>query len=92
MFAKDHLKYEALALPDRIALSDADSLGAANAYYENMRKRHSVRDFSPRPVERAVIEACIKTAGSAPSGANHQPWYFVAVANPQAKHTIRLAA
>ncbi len=45
MFVKDQLQYEALALPDRVALSDADSLGAANAYYENMRKRHSVRDF-----------------------------------------------
>ena len=92
MFAKDHLKYEAIALPDRVALGDEQSLAAAKAYYENMRRRHSVRDFSSRPIAREVIETCIRTAGTAPSGANHQPWHFVAVSAPATKHTIRLAA
>ena len=92
MFAKDAIAYEALPLPDRSDLTDADRLGVAKAHYEHMRKRHSVRDFTDQPVERAVIETCIRTAGTAPSGANHQPWHFVAIAQPEAKHRIRLAA
>lgn len=63
MFAKNRLKYKALALPDRITLSDKESLAAATAYYQNMRKRHSVREFSSRAIDRAVIEASTKTAG-----------------------------
>ena len=86
MFAKDAIAYEALPLPDRSDLTDADRLGVAKAHYEHMRKRHSVRDFTDQPVERAVIETCIRTAGTAPSGANHQPGPFVAIAQPEAKH------
>jgi nitroreductase len=51
-----------------------------------------VRDFDPRPVPRAVIEQCIAAAGSAPSGANQQPWYFVAICDPGVKRRIRIAA
>jgi nitroreductase len=51
-----------------------------------------VRDFDPRPVPRAVIEQCIAAAGSAPSGANQQPWYFVAISDPGVKRRIRIAA
>jgi nitroreductase len=57
-----------------------------------MRKRHSIREFSYERVDRAVIEACVRTAGSAPSGANHQPWHFAAVSDASLKHRIRLAA
>ncbi len=92
MFASKELKYQALALPDRIDLSDKESKKAIEAFYDHMKKRHSVRDFSDRKVERSIIETAIKTAGSAPSGANHQPWHFVAVSNPDIKHKIRLAA
>ncbi len=92
MFAKETIAYEALPLPDRSDLTDAERLQAAKAYYNHMRTRHSVRDFTDQPVERAVIEACIRTAGTAPSGANHQPWHFVAISQPAAKHRIRLAA
>ncbi|MGB5560441.1 MAG: nitroreductase family protein [Paracoccaceae bacterium] len=92
MFAKETIAYEALPLPDRSELTDAGRLQAAKAYYNYMRTRHSVRDFTDHPVERAVIEACIRTAGTAPSGANHQPWHFVAISQPAAKHRIRLAA
>ena len=57
-----------------------------------MRTRRSVRFFSDRPIDRAVIEALILTAGSAPSGANKQPWRFVAISDPLLKRQIRIAA
>ena len=57
-----------------------------------MQSRRTVRDFSPRPVPREVIESCIAAAGAAPSGANMQPWHFTAVSNPSVKHEIRVAA
>lgn len=57
-----------------------------------MLRRRTVRHFSDRPVPRAVIEDCLTAAGSAPSGANLQPWHFVAIADPVLKHEIRIAA
>ncbi|MBA3608012.1 MAG: nitroreductase family protein [Chthoniobacterales bacterium] len=57
-----------------------------------MSRRRTVRDFSVRPVSREVIEECLRAAGSAPSGANLQPWHFVAVSDPALKREIRLAA
>lgn len=92
MFAKDAMAYEAVPLPDRISMSDAESLAAVQAYHDLMRQRHTIRDFSDRPVPRAVIETCVRTAGTAPSGANHQPWHFVAIADPDIKRRIRAAA
>jgi len=64
----------------------------AKAFREEMQHRRSVRDFSDRPVPREVIEDCLLTAGSAPSGANMQPWHFVAVSDPEVKRQIREAA
>jgi len=92
MFAKETLSYRALPLPDRSEMSDAQMIVAAQAFHDKMRQRHSVRDYSPRPVPRAVIETCLRTAGSAPSGANHQPWLFAAVADPALKARIRAEA
>ncbi|WBU61652.1 nitroreductase family protein [Paracoccus albus] len=92
MFAREHIEYEAIDLPDRIDLSDEEMQSAARAFYEKMKARHTVRDFSDRPVARAVIEDCVRTAGTAPSGANHQPWHFVAIADPAFKKRIRDAA
>jgi nitroreductase len=89
MFAKQALRYEALPLPDRISMSDAAAQTAADAFYEVMRRRHTVREFTDRPVPRAVIERCVLTAGTAPSGANHQPWCFAAIADLALKHRIR---
>jgi nitroreductase len=57
-----------------------------------LQRRRSVRQFSSRPVPRAIIEKCLLAAGSAPSGANQQPWYFVAIADPAIKARIRAAA
>lgn len=92
MFARKALAYKPIALPDRMDLTDQQMLDNAQIFYDRMKRRHSVRDFSERPVDRAVIEACIQAAGTAPSGANHQPWHFVAIANPSIKKTIREAA
>lgn len=89
MFTQDALSYTAIPLPDRSDMTDAQMLAAAQAFHEMMRRRHSVREYIDRPVPRAVIESCIRTAGTAPSGANHQPWHFVAIANPALKQRIR---
>ncbi|MEP2030961.1 MAG: nitroreductase family protein [Paracoccaceae bacterium] len=92
MFAKDTLTYTTKKLPDRSELSDEEMQTAARAFYEKMRQRHTVRDYIDRPIPRSVIEDCIRTAGSAPSGANHQPWHFVAVSEPALKQRIRAEA
>lgn len=61
----------------------------ARAFYEEMSRRRSVRSFSERTVPREVLEDCIRTAGTAPSGANQQPWHFVVVSDPAIKRRIR---
>lgn len=70
----------------------AEMLARATAFYADLRRRRSVRDFSERPVERAVIERCLLAAGTAPSGANLQPWHFVVVSDHETKKKIREAA
>ena len=57
-----------------------------------MKERRSVREFSDRPVPREVIESLVAAAGTAPSGANKQPWRFVAISDPALKREIRVAA
>jgi len=64
----------------------------AAAFRAEMQRRRSVREFSSRPVAREVIEACLLAAGSAPSGANMQPWSFVVVGDPAIKRRLREAA
>ena len=64
----------------------------AIAFRKDMERRRTVRHFSDRPVPREVIEECLITAGTAPNGANLQPWYFVVVSDPRVKHEIRVAA
>jgi iodotyrosine deiodinase len=73
-------------------MSDAEMLASAQTFYSFMQRRHTIRDYSDRPVAREVIEQCVLAAGTAPSGANHQPWHFVAIADLEHKHRIRLAA
>ncbi|MGL1576711.1 nitroreductase family protein, partial [Vibrio parahaemolyticus] len=62
------------------------------AFRDQLRQRRTCRYFSDAPVPRAVIAAAIEAAGTAPSGANHQPWHFVAIADPAIKAQIREAA
>ncbi len=92
MISRDKLEYRAVPYEGYRARSDEEIASAASRFFEDMKSRASVRDFSERPVERSVIENCVLTAGSAPSGANHQPWHFVAVSDRELKHTIRLEA
>lgn len=64
----------------------------AIAFYEEMRRRRTVRDFSTQPVPRPILESCLRAASTAPSGANQQPWHFVVVSDPAVKTQIRQAA
>lgn len=64
----------------------------ASLFRQEMQRRRTVRQFSNRPVPREIIEECLLVAGSAPSGANLQPWHFVVVSNPKVKREVRIAA
>jgi nitroreductase len=64
----------------------------AEAFADELRRRRTVRDYSSEPVPRGVIETCLLAAGSAPNGANIQPWHFVCVSDPALKREIREAA
>jgi iodotyrosine deiodinase len=73
-------------------LSADERVRRVEAFEETMRTRRTIRAFAPTPVPREVIEAAIRTAGRAPSGANMQPWSFVAISDPGTKRRIREAA
>lgn len=64
----------------------------AQNYFEQMNERRTVREFSDTPVSKKTIEWILKTASTAPSGANKQPWHFAAISSPALKRTIREAA
>ncbi len=66
--------------------------GRVDQLHQSLRTRRSVRDFSPDPVPVALIRKCVRIAGTAPSGANIQPWRFVIVSDPDIKRKIRLVA
>jgi len=71
----------------------ADEMKKRSAdFYADMKRRRTLRMFDTRPVSREIIENCIRTAGTAPSGANMQPWQFVVVSDPAVKKKIRVAA
>jgi len=73
-------------------LPPAAQLAALQSFQDRMRHRRSVRHFSADPVPFELIERAIAVAGTAPSGANQQPWRFVVVSDPARKREIRLAA
>lgn len=75
-----------------IQRSDEEILQCSKVFYEQMNKRRSLRFFSDRPIEKAVIEQLILTASAAPSGAHKQPWTFCAVSDPFIKSEIKKAA
>lgn len=77
---------------DHRAYPKEDMQRRAADFYADLRRRRTVRDFSERPVPREVIENCLRAAGTAPSGANQQPWRFVVVGKPEIKRQIRQAA
>ncbi len=73
-------------------VSPEESRARIDAFVAHLRKRRTVRDFSSEPVAREIIEQAILAAGSAPSGANQQPWTFVAISDAKVKSQIRVAA
>jgi len=64
----------------------------SKTFLNSLLRRRTIRDFSDKPVDNSVIENCIKTAGTAPSGANMQPWHFVLISDPKIKKKIRISA
>ncbi|MHA2225252.1 MAG: nitroreductase family protein [Candidatus Hodarchaeales archaeon] len=72
--------------------SQEEMISRSRKMYDLASSRRSVREFSDQSFSKEIIENIIKTAGTAPSGANKQPWTFVIVSNPDLKHKIRLAA
>ena len=64
----------------------------ARDFHEELKRRRTIRHFSNRQVPRAIIDDCLRTATTAPSGANLQPWHFVVVGDPATKRRIREAA
>ncbi len=78
-----------LPYPDR---ADAERIAAAQAFYETIRTRRTCRFIGNAPVPNEAIEAAIMSAGTAPSGANHQPWHFTVVTSPDLKRRIRAEA
>jgi nitroreductase len=77
-------EYREYPVPEMIARS--------RSFAAHMRRRRTTRHFSSRPVPIEIVETCIETAGSAPSGAHLQPWHFVVVSDARLKHEIRVAA
>lgn len=85
----DHPSVPYTALP---AYSDDERIARAQTFYDALKTRRTCRDFSDAPVPREVIEQAILAAGTAPSGANHQPWHFAVVSSAEKKRAIRAAA
>ncbi len=83
---------EFVPLSDYQSYSDAEMTQRALDFHSDIRRRRSVREFSDRPVPREVIEECLRAAGTAPNGANLQPWHFTVVSDPAIKQQIRAAA
>ena len=86
---KPHDTLPYTALPD---YSDAERIARSKAFYEAIKTRRTCRYFADDPVPRAVIANAILAAGTAPSGANHQPWHFAVIETPQKKKALRVAA
>lgn len=86
---KDHPTLPWRALPAR---GDGEMIARARAFHEAVATRRTCRYFAPDPVPRAVIEHALLAAGTAPSGANHQPWHFAVIGSPGTKAKIRAAA
>jgi iodotyrosine deiodinase len=79
-------------LPKHKSLSESDMVQISAEFYAEMNQRRTIREFCSESIDKAIIENCIKTAGTAPSGANKQPWHFVVVSNSDIKKEIRNAA
>lgn len=72
--------------------TDSEMLARATSLYQRMKLRRTVRDFSSQTVDLKIVEECVRIAGTAPNGANLQPWHFAIVSDPELKRRIRMAA
>lgn len=81
-----------LPLSGYVEFSPEEMQVRAKSFYEEMAGRRTVRDFSSRGIPDGVVEDCLRAAGTAPSGANQQPWHFAVVSDPALKKEIRAAA
>jgi nitroreductase len=81
--------HDCTPLTDYIEYPPAEMLERSSLFYQEIKRRHSIRSFSDKAVDKAIIENCLKAAGTAPSGANHQPWHFVAINSADIKKQIR---
>jgi len=85
-------KKQLIPLDSYISLTPKEMLARTSSFYKDVNRRRTVRDFSDKSVDKKIIENCIGAAGTAPSGANLQPWHFVAISGPAIKKEIRIAA
>lgn len=83
---------EQVPLADYVEYPPGEMRARAAEFYQELRRRRTVREFSDREIPDGVIEDCLRAAGTAPSGANQQPWHFAVVRSAQIKGRIRAAA
>jgi iodotyrosine deiodinase len=79
-------------LPAYVEHEPAEMQRRAQQFYQDIARRRTVREFSARPIPQDVLELCLLAAGTAPNGANRQPWHFAVVRDPELKRRIRVAA
>ena len=84
--------YPFIPLPTYQEYAPDEMRSRLGAFYKNMNRRRTVREFSDRPVPREIIDQALLIAGTAPSGANLQPWHFAVVTGAETKRKIRVAA
>ncbi|NVJ96754.1 MAG: nitroreductase family protein [Alphaproteobacteria bacterium] len=81
--------HDCVPLEDYIEYPVDEMRSRAAGFYNEIKRRHTVRTFSDRPVPREIIDDCLRAAGTAPSGANHQPWHFAVIGDPSMKAKVR---
>jgi nitroreductase len=85
-------QHDSSPLSDFIEYPASEMLSRSEQFYADIKRRHSIRQFSDRSVDQDIIENCIKAAGTAPNGANHQPWHFAVIQSAEVKKQIRQQA
>ena len=85
-------KFRQIPLPPLPEYSSQEMQLRSRIFFENLSNRRTIRNFADKPVDKEIIENCIKTASTAPSGANMQPWHFVLISDPKIKKQIQIAA
>lgn len=85
-------KYPFIPLPSYKELPTDEMIKRSREFYDHIKRRRTVRDYDTRTVPKEIIENAIRAAGTAPNGANMQPWHFVVISDPVIKKKIRVAA